>query len=230
MTTLLLFMLGLVCSQLNVQPFAFQSILTNSTTITSFSYATIRNNNTQQYVSAVENGIVKIIKFNTTTSNVYRLGEYLLPANISQTTAYSYLNFFRGYILACLNNVPCRVFNDSSFQYIGSLNQTFPSFKGFFLESRSFFVFATRTNISMNSYGFGYFEIDTLPNINPVYVHIAAAGNSFVCVDKSDAENYVSVAFSSSFIIRIYRTSDFQNIANLTASSSFILKKIWSKD
>ena len=229
MTTLLLFILGLVCSQLNVQPFAFQSILTNKTTITSFSYATIRNNNTQQYVSAVENGIVKIIKFNTTTSNVYRLGEYLLPANVSQTTAYSYLNFFRGYILACLNNVPCRVFNDSSFKYIGSLNQTFRSFKGFFLESRSLFVLATSTNISLNSFGFGYFKIDTLPNINPVYVTISG-GNSFVCVDKSDAENYVSVAFSSSNIIRIYRTSDFQNIANLTASSSLILKQIWSKD
>ena len=229
MTTLLLFMLGLVCSQLNVQPFAFQSILTNSTTITSFSYATIRNNNTQQYVSAVENGIVKIIKFNTTTSNVYRLGEYLLPANISQSFAYSYLNFFRGYILACRYNVPCRVFNDSSFQYIGSLNQTFISFNGFFLESRSLFVFATQMNNYSSSFGFGYFQIDTLPNINPVYVNIAS-GNLFVCVDKSDAENYVSVAFSSSNVIRIYRTSDFQNIANLKAASSLILKQIWSKD
>ena len=68
------------------------------------------------------------------------------------------------------------------------------------MESRSLFVFGTQMNSS-----FGYFKIDTLPNINPVYVGKLSSsllGN----VKKSDAENYISVSYPDLTYIQIYRT------------------------
>lgn len=103
----LLFILYTVYTQFNMSVFTKLPSVTFSGGLI---FAAIRNNAKEVYASVKESGTNKIIKWNTTdASNVYRSGEYLLPFSTSAT--YSYVYFFKGYILACANNNPPRIFN-----------------------------------------------------------------------------------------------------------------------
>lgn len=80
---------------------------------------------------------------------------------------YYYTYFLNGYILGCLayDNMPCRVFNQSSYAYLGTLSINLSFGRGEYLPSKNIFVFGATTG------QFGYFTVTNLPNVTPVYVY-----------------------------------------------------------
>ena len=139
----------------------------------------------------MENSIPKIIKYNTTGAG-YRTGEYVLPQNITQTIPYLNFFFFKGYILASALNYPPRLFNETSYAYIGSLNLFATLAKGEYLASRDAFVFLDRTAGRV-----GYFQLNTLPLVSPVYLQDGTI-DKFGFMMKSTDENYITLSMSFS--------------------------------
>ena len=126
-------------------------------------YAAIRHNSTEVYVSIRQGTASKIVKWNTTSAtNVSRIGEYLSPVNIPW--AYGYVYFFKGYILASAGSYKAQLFNETTFAYLGQFNVNLTFGRGEFLDSKNVFCFGTSTG------NVGYFTINTLPNITPVYL------------------------------------------------------------
>ena len=72
-----------------------------------------------------------------------------------------------GYIVGCLSsdNTPCRVFNQSSYAYLGTLSINLSFGRGEYLSSKNIFVFGATTG------QFGYFTVANLPNVTPVFIH-----------------------------------------------------------
>ena len=86
---------------------------------------------TEGYVSVMENSRPVIIKIDTTTtSNGTIIGKYQLPINISQLQFYNYVYLIRGYLMACTQSYPCRMFNESTMVYITDLLTDFYPIQG----------------------------------------------------------------------------------------------------
>ena len=171
----------------------------------------------------MENSIPKIIKYNTTGAG-YRAGEYVLPQNITQTIPYLNIFFFKGYILASALNYPPRLFNETSYAYIGSLNLSETFDRGEYLASRDVFVFLHRQTGKV-----GYFRLNTLPLVLPVYLQNDTI-KPFGFMMKSTDEKYITVSMRiSPYSLLIYRVSDWVLVSqpNLSSTSA---TQAWSTD
>lgn len=85
----------------------------------------------------------------------------------AQSNIYYYTFFMNGYIVGCLpsDNTPCRVFNQSTYVYLGPLSINLSFGRGEYLKTKNIFVFGATTG------QFGYFTVANLPNVTPTYVY-----------------------------------------------------------
>lgn len=95
----------------------------HSKTIPNMIYSEIRNSGTETYLSISEGSVYKIINYNVTnSSNPVIAGNYTY--SIGQTAYFSYVYFVNGYILASAYSNNVRVFNQSSYAFVGNLTTT----------------------------------------------------------------------------------------------------------
>lgn len=133
-------------------------------------YASIRNNNQDIYISAKNQSQSVIEKWDVrNSSNVVLDGSYFYSGQ--QNYTYSYIYFFKGYILACANLYPPRLFNQSTKHYIDTLSVNLTFGRGTYISSKDQFFFGTNTGLT------GYFSISNFPNpnVSPVYLHNSTA-------------------------------------------------------
>ncbi len=81
--------------------------------------------------------------------------------------------------MACANNYPPRLFNESTFAYIGTLSINLVFGRGEYISSKNVFFFGSSTG------QVGYFTVDNNILINPaIYLHNDSYTN-FVFLEKS---------------------------------------------
>ena len=91
------------------------------------------------------------------------------------------------------------------------------------MTSKNIFVFAATTG------QFGYFTVENLPNVTPVYVYNLSYSD-FAFLEKSHDETFISVSYKTNAMVSIWRVSDWTLLKNITVGSAGVYTQAWSYD
>jgi WD40 repeat protein len=127
-----------------------------------------------------------------------------------------------GFVLANGMTQSTKVFNQSTYAFIGSLNTTDVIGRGAFISSLNIFVFGTKTG------QIGYFNVNSLPNVNISY--LTPSFSSFTFVRVSPDEAYFVTSSVNSNLILFWNTSNWSLVAQMAANTAGVYDHAWSSD
>jgi len=138
-------------------------------------YSEIRDSGTHAYISMANGSSYKLQKWDVSnSSNPVNVGSYSYS---SQTKIFSYVYFVNGYVIASGNLNKVRIFNESSYSYVGNLSTNDVIGRAQYLSKTGIFAYGT------SSGSFAYFNATNLPTVTVTY--LSPSYSDFVFMEAS---------------------------------------------